>query len=90
MLAGLVDLLVAIVAVIIIGGILFVVLKANPDNSIVSAFHDAAKFLVGPFDGMFKPHDHRAAVAVNWGIALAVYVVVGRMLASFLRRVGPE
>lgn len=85
-LAAIVDVVVAIVAVIIVAGILFVVLKANAKNSIVHDVHDAAKFLVGPFDGMFKPKDHRAEIAVNWGIALAVYVFVGRFLAAFLRR----
>jgi hypothetical protein len=61
-------------------------LKANPSNTIVSSVHDAAKFLVGPFDGIFKPKDHRLAVAIDWGLAAAVYLVVGRLIARLLRR----
>jgi hypothetical protein len=85
-LAAVIDIVVAIVAILMLGGILFVVLKANPQNGIVNFFHDAAKWLAGPFDGMFNLKDHKAEIAVNWGIALAVYVIVGRALASLLRR----
>jgi hypothetical protein len=46
--------------------------------------HDAAKFFVGPFDGMFKPKSHRAEVAINWGIAAALYVFVGRLIARLI------
>jgi hypothetical protein len=86
LLAAAIDIVVAIVAILMLGGILFVVLKANPHNGIVNFFHDAAKWLAGPFDGMFNIKDHKAEIAVNWGIALAVYVIVGRALASLLRR----
>ena len=86
LLASLVDLITAAVAIVILIGIAFVVFKANRDNDIVSTVHDAAKWLVGPFDGMFTPKDHKLAVAINWGIALAVYVIVGRFIASMLRR----
>ena len=85
-LAALVDLITGAVAVVILIGIAFVVLKANRDNDIVSAVHDAAKWLVGPFDGMFTPKDRKLGVAINWGIALVVYVIAGRAVASALRR----
>jgi hypothetical protein len=75
-----------VVAVVIVAGILFVVLDANTSNSIVSWIHDAAKFLVGPFDGIFKPGDHKLAVAINWGLAAAVYLFVARLVAGLLRR----
>ena len=85
-LATLVDLVTAAVALLILVGIAFVVFKANRHNDIVSTVHDAAKWLVGPFDGMFTPKDRKLGVAINWGIALVVYVIVGRFLASLLRR----
>jgi hypothetical protein len=85
-LAALVDLITGAVALVILVGILFVVLKANRHNGIVSTVHDVAKWLVGPFDGMFTPKDHKLAVAINWGIAIAVYAIAGRFLASILRR----
>lgn len=85
-LALIVDVLLGLVAIVIVAGILFVVLKANKDNSIVKAVHDTAKFLVGPFDDIFEPKDRRVGVAVNWGLALLLYVVVGLLIASLLRR----
>ncbi len=88
-LAVLVDLITGIVALIIILGILFVVLGANMGNDIVSTVDDAARFLVGPFDGLFKPDDRKLEIAINWGIALVVYVIVGRLIAGLLRRPGP-
>jgi hypothetical protein len=84
--ARIVWLLAVLVALVIVAGIAFVVLKANMGNSIVSSIHDAAKFLVGPFDGIFKPDDHRLAVAVNWGIAALVYLLVARLVVRLLRR----
>jgi hypothetical protein len=84
--ARIIWLIAGLVALVIVAGIVFVVLKANPGNSIVSTVHDAAKFLVGPFDGIFKPNDHRLAVAIDWGLAAIVYLFVGRLIARLLRR----
>ena len=86
LLARIVALVAALVALVIVAGIAFVVLDANMSNSIVSAIHDAAKFLVGPFDGIFKPGDHKLAVGINWGLAALVYVVVARVIYGLLRR----
>ena len=85
-LARIIWLVAVLVALVIAVGIAFVVLKANMGNSIVSSIHDAAKFLVGPFDGIFKPKDHRLAIAINWGIAIVVYLFVARLVARLLQR----
>jgi hypothetical protein len=85
-LAVIVDVITGLVAVLIVLGIVFVVLKANPKNTIVKDVHDVAKFLVGPFDDLFTPKDHKLAIAINWGIATVVYVIVGRIIARLLRR----
>lgn len=90
LLAGVIDIVIGIIALIIVAGILFVVLKANAQNTIVKDIHDAAKFFVGPFDRLFTPKDHRLEIAINWGIAAAVYVIVGRFVASLLRRSAPD
>jgi hypothetical protein len=84
LLARVVRIVVGIAAAIIVAGILLVVLKANPTNSVVSAVHDTAHTLVGPFDGMFSFHSARAAIAVNWGIAALAYLVVGGLIARLL------
>ena len=79
-----VQLVVSIVVLIIIAGILLVVLKANPANSIVSEVHNWAHWLAGPFDGMFSFHSANTAIAVNWGIAAVVYLLVGGLIARLI------
>jgi heme/copper-type cytochrome/quinol oxidase subunit 4 len=87
-LARIVRLAAGVIAAIIVAGILLVVLKANPTNSVVSTVHDMARGLVGPFDGMFKLDDAKTAVAVNWGIAAFVYLIVGALIARFIWVIG--
>ena len=77
-------LIVGIIVVIIVAGVVLVLLKANPTNAIVSDVHDAARWFAGPFDGIFSFHSARVALAVNWGIAAAVYMIVGGLIARLL------
>jgi hypothetical protein len=84
LLARVVRIVVGIVALIIVAGILLFVLKANPTNSVVSTVHDTAHTLVGPFNGMFSFHNANVAIAVNWGIAALVYLVVGGLIARLI------
>jgi hypothetical protein len=86
LLARVVQFVVSIVVLIIVAGILLVVLKANPANSIVSEVHSWARWLAGPFDGMFSFHSANDAIAVNWGIAAAVYLFVGVLIARLVGR----
>jgi hypothetical protein len=86
LLARVVRLVVGIVVLIIVAGILFVVLKANATNSIVSQVHDWAHSLVGPFDGMFSFHSADVAIAVNWGLAAVAYLFVGGLIARLIGR----
>ncbi len=76
-----VQLVVSVVVLIIVAGILLVLLKANPANSIVSEVHSWARWLAGPFDGMFSFHSANDAIAVNWGIAAVVYLIVAGLVA---------
>jgi hypothetical protein len=85
-LARLVNLVALVVAGIIVVGIVLVVLEANKSNQIVNAVLDAARFLVGPFKNVFSLHSHKATTAVNWGIAAAVYLFAGSLIARLLRR----
>lgn len=84
--ARIVSLATAIVVGIIVIGIVLVLLEANRGNEVVNALLDAGKFLVGPFDNVFKLDSHKANVAVNWGLAAVVYSVVGGFVARLLRR----
>ena len=83
-LARIVRIVVALVAAIIVAGILLFVLEANPSNSVVDAVHDTAHTLVGPFKDMFSFHSAHVAIAVNWGIAALVYLVVGGLIARLI------
>jgi hypothetical protein len=86
LLARAVQLVVSVVVLIIVAGILLVVLKANPANSIVSEVHSWARWLAGPFDGMFSFHSANVAIAVNWGIAAIVYLCIGGLIRRLLGR----
>lgn len=85
-LASAIDIVVGIVCVVIVLAILLVVLGANQDNAVVGAIHDAGEFLAGPFKDVFERDDEKQRVAINWGIAVAVYFVAGRAVTALLRR----
>ena len=83
-LARVVQVALSVVVLIIVAGILLVVFKANPANSTVSEVHSWARWLAGPFDGMFSFNSANAAIAVNWGIAAVVYLIVGGLTVWLL------
>jgi hypothetical protein len=85
-LARIVSLITSIVVGLIVIGIVLVVLEANKSNDIVKALLDAAKFLVGPFEDVFKPDDAKVKVAVNYGLAAVIYAIVGGLIVKLLRR----
>jgi hypothetical protein len=85
-LARAVHIAAAVVALILVAGILLVVLKANGSNGLVSAVHDAARWLAGPFQGLFNLSSHKAEVAVNWGLAAVVWYALGRLIMRLLLR----
>ena len=84
MLARAISLIATVVALILVLGIALVLLKANQSNQLVSAVNDAAKWLAGPFDGLFNLSRHRTEIAVNWGIAAVVWFALGRLLARIV------
>jgi hypothetical protein len=81
-LARLISIVASVVVLLIVIGILIIVLEANPGNDLVSFVTDVAETLVGPFENLFNLDDRKADVAVNWGIAAVVYLVLGRILAG--------
>lgn len=86
LLARIVHVVVSVVVLIIVVGILLIVLKANTTNSIVAEIQDWAHWLTGPFDGMFSFDNARVAIAVNWGIAAVVYLLIGGLITRVLGR----
>jgi hypothetical protein len=88
LLARIVRLATKVVAAIIVAGILLFVLGANRSNTVVEWVMDAGEFLVGPFDSLFKINDANWEIAVNWGIAAAVWLIAGAIVASLLASAG--
>lgn len=83
-LARLVAFAATIVFAIIALGIVLRVVDANGANGVVSTVHDAGRWLVGPFDGMFTADSAKATLGLNWGIAAVLYLLVGRALARWI------
>ena len=84
--ARIVNLIGRLVAAALVIAILLVVLEANRDNAVVEAVLDAGRFLAGPFKDMFDLDDRKTEVAVNYGIAAAVYLFVAGLIARLLVR----
>jgi hypothetical protein len=80
----------SLVALVIAIGIILRVLSANPHNTIVSDIHDAGQWLVGPFKNVFSVKGAKLNLALNWGLALVVYLIVGHLLASLIARLTPR
>ena len=85
-LARLIRALAGLVAAVIVVAILLKLFSANPHNEIVSDIHDAARWLATPFNNLFHPKDGNVALAVNWGLAALVYLVIGHALATLVAR----
>jgi hypothetical protein len=88
--ARLVRLVASIVALVIVVGIVLVLLDANMGNVIVRDIHNAANWLVGPFKNVFSPKNHKVSIAVNWGLAAVVYLIVGSLIAGLFARMAPS
>ena len=86
MLARLVRFVTAAVVVVIVLAIVLHVLDASTSNGLVSAIHDAASWLVGPFKGLFSIDGQNLQMAVNWGLAALAYAIVGGFISSLLAR----
>jgi ABC-type thiamin/hydroxymethylpyrimidine transport system permease subunit len=87
-LARLVRLVATVVALIIIAAIVLRLAGANAGNSIVHDIHSVGSTLAGPFKNIFSINNAKTSMAVNWGLAAAVYLIVGHFIASLLARLG--
>ena len=83
-LARIVALIGSVVAAVIVIGILLVVFEASPRADVVEWITDAAKWLAGPFHGLFDLDSRKGQTAVNWGLAAIVYFVISRFIARRL------
>jgi hypothetical protein len=76
----------SIAAAIIVLAIVLHILGAKTSNGIVSAIHDAGSWLSSWSHGIFSIHNGDVRMAVNWGIAALVYLIVARVIARLLVR----
>jgi len=74
------------VASVIALGIVFKVLDANTQKWLVSDVESAANWLAAPFQNTFMLHSAKLAIGLNWGIAIVVYAILGRVLARLTQR----
>jgi hypothetical protein len=81
MIANALRLIGMLIAFVIVVGIALVALDANEDNALVDAWLEVARFFTRPFRGIFELDDSTRQIAVNWGIAAVVYVLVFALLA---------
>lgn len=88
--ARVIRLVTGLIALLIVAAILLRLLDANATNAVVKDVHDAARFFVGPFNGVFSPKSAKVALAVNWGLAAVVYLVVGGFVARLIARAAPS
>jgi hypothetical protein len=72
------------ISAIIALSILFHALAANPHNSVVSTINDWAGTLAGPFAGMFILHSAKATNALDYGIAIVIYVVAAEIVINLI------
>ena len=89
-LARIVRFVAGVVALVIVVAIVLFVLGANQSNAIVKDIHDAGAWLAGPFKNLFSIHNAKVAMAVNWGLAALVYLLVGHLIARLLVRMTPR
>lgn len=77
-----------VIAIFLALHIVFEVFDANKNNGIVEFINGWATSLAYGFKDLFVPKDPTIRVTVNYALAAVVYLVVGRLLAGIIRRLG--
>ncbi len=89
MIARLVMAVATLIALLIALAIVLRDVSANGQNTIVKGIHEGANFFAGSFTGLISFSGHpKRAITVDWGIAAVVYLVVGAIIAGYIRRIG--
>jgi hypothetical protein len=84
MLMRLVLAVAVVIAALIALAIVLRLIGANASNSVVHDIHVAANFFAGAFTTVFKIHDGRLSLLVNWGIAAGVFLLAGAIVARII------
>ncbi len=85
-LATVISVVTTVVVLILAVHIVFVAFEANTANDLVRWFGDRATDLCWQFKDVFQPASHKTEVAVNYGLAALVYLVIGRIIVGLVRR----
>lgn len=85
-LASVIHVVSGVIVTIFVLHIVFTLFGANQSSGIVSFVYTMAKILVLGFGDVFTPGDATLGLVLNYGLAAAVYLVVGRLVAGALRR----
>ncbi|WP_083999195.1 hypothetical protein [Actinomadura kijaniata] len=72
-------------ALILLLGMALTLSGANPGNALVDATLDAGAWLATPFHDLFTRPNPDHQLYLNWGIAAAVYYLLGRALSWLTR-----
>ena len=89
MVARLVMAVATLIALLIALAIVLRDVGANGQNTIVKGIHEGGNFFAGSFTGLISFSGHpKRAITVDWGIAAIVYLVVGALIAGYIRRIG--
>jgi hypothetical protein len=81
------QLITVVIAAIIILHIIFVLLSANPGNTIVSTDASWAGTLAAWFKNLFTPSNYKLSVVLNYGLAALVWLFLGRVLGAGVDRI---
>lgn len=89
MVARLVMAVATLIALLIALAIVLRDVGANGQNTIVKGIHEGGNFFAGSFTGLISFSGHpKRAITIDWGIAGVVYLVVGALIAGYIRRIG--
>jgi hypothetical protein len=71
--------------IVLVVWIVLALAKANTGNDVVGGFREAADWLATWSRGMFNVHDAQGQIVLDFGLAAAVYAVIGNLIG---RRAG--
>lgn len=86
-LARVIRIIGGLIAAILVLGIVLVLVDANENNALVGAVLDVGRFFADPFRRIITMDDADVQIAINWGIAALVYLLVAALIAAAIAAV---
>ncbi|GAA0513108.1 hypothetical protein [Saccharopolyspora thermophila] len=82
----LIQVFTALISLVFVLHIIFVVTGANQENGFVSFTYGTARLFVFGLGDVFTPADATIGVVLNYGLAAAIYLFAGRIIARAMKR----